>query len=69
MLFRSMTKLGGEDFVALGTDFDGIGGVLEIGTPLEMVRLFEQLEREGFSERQIEKLAYKNVLRLIHDVM
>ena len=59
---KHMTKLGGEDFVALGTDFDGIGGVLEIGTPLEMVRLFEQLEREGFSERQIEKLAYKNVL-------
>ena len=66
---KHMTKLGGEDFVALGTDFDGIGGVLEIGTPLEMVRLFEQLEREGFSGRQIEKLAYKNVLRLIHDVM
>ncbi len=66
---RHMIKLGGEDFVALGTDFDGISGKLEIGSPSEMEKLFEQLKKEGFSERQIEKIAYKNVLRLIKDVM
>ncbi len=66
---KHMVKQGGEDFVALGTDFDGISGSLEIGTPSEMAKLFDQLEKEGFSIRQIEKLAYKNALRLIRDVM
>lgn len=66
---RYMAKLGGEDFVALGTDFDGISGMLEIGGPLQMQRLFARLEKEGFSERQIDKLAYQNALRLIRDVI
>ncbi|MBO5279060.1 MAG: dipeptidase [Lachnospiraceae bacterium] len=63
-----MSKLGGEDFVALGTDFDGIRGEIEINSPLLMERLFEELGRKGFSQSQIEKLAYKNALRVIHEV-
>lgn len=66
---KYMAKLGGEDFVALGTDFDGIGGELEINNPLLMEKLFIQLKKEGFSERQLEKFAYKNVLRVLHDVL
>lgn len=63
-----MSKLGGEDFVALGTDFDGIRGEIEINSPLLMEKLFEELGRKGFSQSQIEKLAYKNALRVIHEV-
>lgn len=64
-----MSKLGGEDFVALGTDFDGISGDIEIHSPLLMERLFERLKKEGFSHSQIEKLAYRNALRVIHEVL
>lgn len=64
-----MFRLGGEDFPALGTDFDGISGKVEINSPLLMQKLFEHLKKQGFTERQIEKLAYKNALRVIHDVL
>lgn len=66
---RYMAKVGGEDLVALGTDFDGIGGKLEIGAPDSMHLLFECLEREGFSQSFIEKVAYKNLLRVIKDTL
>ena len=55
--------------VGLGTDFDGITGEFEIGEPEKMELLFEQLHREGISETVIEKIAYKNVLRVIKDSM
>ena len=64
-----MSNLGGEDLVALGTDFDGISGEMEINSPLYMEKLFDELRKKGMSERQIEKLAYKNVLRVLHDVL
>lgn len=64
-----MSNIGGEDFVALGTDFDGISGEVEIHNPLLMQRLFDRLSKEGFSQMQIEKLAYRNVLRVLHDVL
>ncbi|MGN1148954.1 MAG: dipeptidase [Lachnospiraceae bacterium] len=62
-------KVGGEDCVGLGTDFDGIGGNLEIGHPAEMHLLFDLLKKKGLTERQLEKLASGNVLRVIHDAM
>ena len=64
-----MVNLGGEDFVALGTDFDGISGEVEINSPLMMQKLFEHLKDQGLTERQIEKLAYKNALRIIREVL
>lgn len=65
---KYMYKLGGEDFVALGTDFDGMSGELEIDSPISMERLFERLKKEGFSQSQIEKLAYRNALRVIYEM-
>ncbi len=61
--------VGGEDCVGLGTDFDGVGGNLEISCPAQMTLLFDLLEKKGLSERQIEKVASGNVLRLIQDVL
>lgn len=62
-----MYKIGGEDFPAIGTDFDGIRGKLEIGEPSQLRLLFERLEQDGISSRIIEKFAYKNVLRVIKE--
>lgn len=60
---------GGEDCLALGSDLDGIGGNLEIGSPDRMPRLFDAMGKAGFSTRMIEKMAYENAARVICDVM
>lgn len=62
-------QVGGEDCVGLGTDFDGVGGQLEIGHPAQMYLLFDMLKKKGLTERQLEKLAGGNVLRVIRDAM
>lgn len=62
-----MVKVAGEDFPAFGTDFDGIGGTFEIGHPTEMDKLFSTLEKKGMTASQLEKFAYKNVLRVMKE--
>ncbi|MDO4332275.1 MAG: dipeptidase [Eubacteriales bacterium] len=64
-----MTKLGGEDFVAIGTDFDGVGGQLDIDEPGKLELLFEALKKAGFSERQLDKLAWGNAMRVIREAL
>lgn len=64
-----LAKHGGIECVALGTDFDGIGGQLEIHGPQQMELLFDALRKQGFSEDAVEQIACKNVLRVIRDVL
>ncbi len=66
---RHLIDVGGEDCAAIGTDFDGIGGELEIGTPTKMEQLFDRLHSEGFSDRLIEKIAFENTRRVIREVL
>jgi membrane dipeptidase len=66
---RHFIRVGGSDCVALGSDFDGIGGNLEIGRVETMPRLFDQLSRDGLSDDVIEKIAWKNALRTLKDIM
>lgn len=60
---------GGIGCVALGTDFDGISRRIEINSPEKMGLLFDALRRAGFSENEIDLIAYGNALRVIHDVL
>lgn len=62
-----MLNTGGEDCIALGSDFDGIHGRLEIGSPTDMHLLFDALGKAGLSARQLEKFAYGNALRVLRD--
>ncbi len=64
-----MINLGGIDLPALGSDFDGIGGELEVGEPTKMHLIFDQLQKDGLSEDAIEKIAYKNIMRVLTDVL
>lgn len=64
-----MKNKGGEDFVALGSDLDGIGGELEINEAKDFDLLFNALRKDGWNESQIEKLAYKNAERVIKEVL
>lgn len=64
---KHMIKVGGIDTPAIGTDFDGTYGEFDIPECSKMQRLFEALEQEGFTQEQIEKIAYKNVERVIKE--
>lgn len=65
---KHIINVGGEDILAIGSDFDGIEGDLEIRTPRDMDKLFEALAKEGFSEKIIEKIGYKNAYRIMAEV-
>lgn len=62
-------KVGGGECVGIGTDFDGIGGTFEIADCTGMELLFDALHRRGHSDEMIEKLAFRNVERVIADAM
>ena len=64
-----LRQIGGEDCVAIGTDFDGIEGTFEIRDCTYLHLLWEELQRRGFKESFLEKLAYRNVERVIREVM
>lgn len=66
---RHLIRVGGEECVGIGTDFDGMEGNLEIDGCEHMPMLFERMADAGISQRIIDKAAYQNVARVIRDVM
>ena len=55
----------GIDYVGLGTDFDGDGGVCGLADSSEMINFTRQLLRKKFSERDIQKIWGGNWLRVM----
>ena len=66
---RHMVNVGGIGCAAVGTDFDGIGGELEINSADKMPLLFTALEKAGFTGGEIEKIAHGNVERVLRDAL
>lgn len=64
---KHMIKVAGEDVIAIGTDFDGIGGELEIGSPDKFVLLKNALSDEGISPRVIDKIFMDNAKRVLSE--
>lgn len=60
---------GGAEVLALGSDFDGIGGKLEIDGPDKFELLWEALRRAGLSETELEGMWHGNGERLLADVL
>lgn len=60
---KYILNLAGEDCLALGSDFDGIGGKLEIAGAQDMPRLAEGLCKAGLTETQVEKIFWDNAAR------
>ena len=55
----------GIDYIGLGSDFDGISNEnIELKDASMMGRLIDELRAQGFSEDDIDKICYKNVLRV-----
>ena len=65
---RHIVKIGGIDCVGLGSDFDGIENSLEIKDASGVQLLYEALKKY-FSEEEIEKIFWKNVLRVYHETL
>lgn len=65
-----MIKVGGSDFPAIGTDFDGFSGmdVMEIQKLSEMEKLWHYLKKKGLSEGQLEKIWNGNILRILKEM-
>ena len=61
--------LAGIDVIGLGTDFDGISCPLEIENASMMNLLEEALYKAGLTQEEVEKIFYKNVLRVYKSVL
>ena len=60
-------NVAGTDVIALGSDFDGIFGDLELTDCSQLPRLADALHSHGFTSSEIEKIFHKNALRLFQE--
>ena len=61
-------NVGGSGVLAIGTDFDGIHGKLEIGTPADMPLLEDALLKAGLSYEELDGMMKNNILRVFKEV-
>ena len=65
---RELARLGGDDCVAFGSDFDGMTDPPnDLREPAHWPRLTRALEIAGFDASRIEKFAYGNARRVLRD--
>lgn len=62
-------NLAGIDVIAIGSDFDGISCDLEIKDTSYMYLLKEALKVKNYTDEEIDKIFYKNALRVIEEVL
>ena len=69
-VIRHMKHIGqliGYDYIALGSDFDGIERGGELDSARDMPKLVEGLSSAGFSESVIEKITSENAIRIFRE--
>lgn len=57
------------DNIGLGSDFDGIKKRKKMSDCSQMYMLIDALKEHGYSNEEIEKICYKNVLRVYKEVL
>ena len=62
-------NIAGIDAIGLGSDFDGIGDELELNGAGDMQKLADALAAAGFTTGEIEKIFWKNVMRVFEEVL
>ncbi|WP_035301797.1 dipeptidase [Clostridium sp. DL-VIII] len=62
-------NIGGIDVLAIGSDFDGIKNEVEIKNASEFDKLHAALKENDFKEAEIEKIFYKNSLRVFEETL
>ena len=66
---KHIRNVGGIQVIGLGSDFDGIGGDLVLKTAADLPRLAQEMERQGFTEGEIEAVFAGNVLRVYRELL
>lgn len=64
---KHIRQVGGIQCIGIGTDFDGVGGTMEIESAAFMQKLAEAMEKAGFTVSEIEDVFYRNVLRVYRE--
>lgn len=64
---KRIINVGGTDVIALGSDFDGIPEVENLEDCTRVPALFKYLSLNGIDDNTLEKLAYKNFLRVFSE--
>ena len=64
-----IVSIGGIDCVGFGSDFDGMDANKELQHPEDVNKIINKLISKGFSNEDIEKIWYKNVLRIFKENM
>lgn len=62
-------KIAGIDYVGIGTDFDGGGGVEGCNDISEMYRITVELLRRGYKEKELTKIWGGNLMRVFDEVI
>lgn len=66
---RHIVATGGIECLGLGSDFDGIDTHAELPGANKMERLWDALQKSGFSEDELDKIFAGNVLRVYREVL
>lgn len=62
-------KIAGIDYVGIGTDFDGGGGVEGCNDVSEMYKVTVELLRRGYKEKDLAKIWGGNLMRVFREVI
>ena len=66
---KHIRNIAGVEVLALGSDYDGIMNTVEMEDASQMFKLSDGLLKSGFSYDEVEKIFYKNGLRIIEEVL
>lgn len=66
---KAIVRAGGIDVLGLGSDFDGIPTHEELPGVQSMGLLWDALHDAGFTQGQLDKIFYQNVLRVYKDTL
>jgi len=66
---KHIRKVAGIDVLALGSDFDGFSGPCELSDCSQFPLLTEALSKAGFSDHELEKICWKNAMRVIQQIL
>lgn len=64
---NQIKKVAGIDSISIGSDFDGIEKTCIIDEPNKIEILIKYLKGKGFTSSEIDKISYKNAIRVFQD--
>lgn len=66
---KHIKEIASIDVISLGSDFDGINPNLEMKDASMLNMLIEELKKENFTDEEIDKITYKNAMRVFEMIL